>query len=77
MKTALVMTAAAALVAAGASSLAAGTAAPKVTESRPVLHKGVVHKKVVRPVVSKGVIYHPAKVVPKVHRVEDAPDFRA
>jgi hypothetical protein len=73
MKTALVMAAAAALVGAAGPSLAEGTAAAK----RPVPHKAVVHKKVVRPATSKGVIYHPAKVVPKVHRVEDAPDFRA
>ena len=71
MKKALLMAAAAGLVGAAGLSLAAET------QSSPVPHKGVVHKKVVRPASSKGVIYHPAKVVPKVHRVEDAPDFRA
>ena len=75
MKPACVLVAAAVFAAAAGPVWAAD--AQKIGASRPVPHKGVVHKKVVRPVVSKGVIYHPAKVVPKVHRVEDAPDFRA
>jgi len=76
MKKAFVMAAAAALVGAAGPSFAEDTV-PKTTESRPVPHKPIIHKKVVRPAKSHGVIYHPAKVVPKVHRVEDAPDFRA
>jgi hypothetical protein len=74
MKTALGVAAAVALLGAAVPCFADDAV---VIKPHAVKHKAVVHKKVVRPVVSHGTAYHPAKIERKVHRVEDAPDFRA